>query len=97
MTDVQYGYRHYDSGNAWIGPLTRAQVLDKLDSDLSTIPLERRRAGDSWTEWVESRELLLEQDFPPPLRRTAYPSVGDGDFPQVNGVCKSSTPPQETP
>jgi hypothetical protein len=93
MSYKQYAYRYYDSGNAYVGPLTREQVLDKLHSDLSTIPLERHRlTGDDWSGWglwVESRELL--EIFLAAEGLSGLPPVDEGDFPQVSDVCKSST------
>jgi hypothetical protein len=99
MSDKQYAYRYYDSGDAYIGPLPREQVLAKLHEDLSTIPLERHRlTGDDWSAWglwVESRELL--EIFLAAEGLPGLPPVDEGDFPQVSdSVTSTPIPPQET-
>lgn len=58
MIEKQYSYRFYDTGTAFIGPLARDEVLDKMLHDMSVVPVERTRLSHGgWGPWRDSDEL----------------------------------------
>jgi hypothetical protein len=60
VSDKQYGYRFYDSRSC-VGPFSRDEVLDKMRSDMATIPVERHFLFEGiWSDWFESDELIWE-------------------------------------
>ena len=57
MSEMQYGYRFYDSFSV-VGPLSRDEVIAKMQEDRAVIPVERHRAIDGiMTFWKDSSDF----------------------------------------